>query len=180
MPSAHEGGTAPVIVVMGVSASGKSSVAAGLSSALELPWIDADDLHPAANVAKMASGQPLDDDDRGPWLDRVGEELARGAAAGGIIVACSALRRTYRDRLRSAAPRVSFVHLTGSPDLLASRASARRDHFMPSTLLASQLALLEPLDGDEAGTEIDVAPSVADIIEKALGWMGRHGDQLGD
>lgn len=166
----------PAIVVMGVSASGKSSVAAGLSMALGIDWLDADDLHPAANVAKMASGQALTDDDRWPWLDRVGEELAHGAAAGGIIVACSGLRRAYRDRLRSQAPHAVFVHLTGTPELLEDRAKARTGHFMPATLLASQLASLEPLAVDETGVEIDITPTVASIVENASTWMELHGE----
>jgi carbohydrate kinase (thermoresistant glucokinase family) len=160
---------------MGVSASGKSSVAAGLSAALGLEWLDADDLHPAANVAKMAAGIPLTDDDRWPWLDRVGEGLARGAARDGVVIACSGLRRVYRDRLRSHVPRAAFVHLTGSPELLAERAAARTDHFMPASLLASQLALLEPLEPDERGVEIDVDAPVTDIVEKAERWMESHG-----
>jgi gluconokinase len=173
-PGVPAGG--PAVVVMGVSAAGKSSVAAGLSAALGLGWLDADDLHPAANVAKMASGIPLTDSDRGPWLDRVGAELAHGAASGGIVVACSALRREYRDRLRGGAAGVVFVHLTGSPQLLSARAAARRDHFMPASLLASQLDLLEPLATDEPGVEIDVDASVTDIVETAARWMESHGE----
>ena len=171
-PDVHAGG--PAVVVMGVSASGKSSVAAGLSAALGLGWLDADALHPPANVAKMASGIPLTDPDRAPWLDRVGDELAQGAASGGIIVACSALRREYRDRLRDAANGVVFVHLTGSPQLLSARAAARTDHFMPASLLSSQLDLLQPLESDEPGVEIDVDASVADIVETAARWMESH------
>jgi gluconokinase len=167
---------APAIVVMGVSASGKSSVAAGLSTSLGIDWLDADDLHPAANVAKMASGRALTDDDRWPWLDRVAEELALGAAAGGVVVACSGLRRAYRDRLRSQAPHAVFVHLTGTPELLEGRAKARTGHFMPATLLASQLASLEPLAADETGVEIDIAAPVPSIVEKARWWMELHGE----
>lgn len=176
MPAANGEATGPTIVVMGVSASGKSSVAAGLSMSLGVDWLDADDLHPPANVAKMASGQALTDDDRWPWLDSVGGELARGAADGGIIVACSGLRRVYRDRLRSQAPHAVFVHLTGTPELLENRANARTGHFMPASLLASQLASLEPLAPDETGVEIDITAPVASIVENARRWMELHGE----
>lgn len=159
------------IVVMGVSAAGKSSVAAALAEELELAWLDADDLHPTANVDKMASGIPLSDEDRWPWLDAVGTELDRRADAGGIVVACSCLRRVYRDRLRTRAPDAVFVHLTGTPRLLASRAAARANHFMPPGLLASQIALLEPLESDEAGVVVDVTPPTAAVVESALRWV---------
>ncbi|MGP3534353.1 gluconokinase [Microbacterium sp. RD1] len=160
----------PLLVVMGVSAAGKSSVAAALAEQLGVPWVDADALHPAANIAKMASGHPLDDSDRGPWLDEVGRVLAAGVGTGGIVVACSALRRAYRDRIRVAAPEASFVHLTGSAALLAARAAARVGHFMPATLLASQLAILEPLAADERGITLDVAPPAAELAESAARW----------
>lgn len=166
-------GSAPLVVVMGVSAAGKSSVAERLADVLGVDWRDADALHPEANVQKMASGQPLTDDDRWPWLDAVGRELAAGADRSGRIMACSALRRVYRDRLREHAPGALFVHLTGSPELLAERASARRDHYMPPSLLPSQLATLEPLDTDEAGIAIDVAATVAEIAATAAEWVRR-------
>jgi carbohydrate kinase (thermoresistant glucokinase family) len=127
---------------MGVSAAGKSSVAVGLAEALGIAWLDADDLHPWLNVAKMASGIPLTDDDRWPWLDLVGAAIESGSANGGIVVACSSLRRSYRDRLRSRAPHVVFVHLTGSREMLEARAAARTGHFMPTSLLTSQLEVL--------------------------------------
>jgi gluconokinase len=164
----------PAIVVMGVSAAGKSSVSAALAHRLALPWHDADDLHPPANVAKMAAGHPLDDADRAPWLDLVGAELAAGAASGGVIVACSALRRAYRDRIRALAPQALFVHLTGADALLAERAAARVGHFMPPTLLTSQLATLEPLQPDERGVALDVVAPVADLAEAAAEWIARQ------
>jgi gluconokinase len=173
MPAEHR--SVAAIVVMGVSAAGKSSIAAGLSGRLGVPWLDADDLHPAVNVSKMASGLPLTDDDRWPWLDEVGRALAGGSDTGGLIVACSALRRVYRDRLRTHAPHTEFVHLTAAPDLLAARAAARTGHFMPASLLESQLALLEPLEPDEDGVAIDVSVSVAAIVEAAAEWMESHG-----
>ncbi len=158
------------IVVMGVSAAGKSTVGRLLADRLGLPFRDADDLHPASNVRKMAAGAPLDDADRAPWLDAVGAELE--AATTGIVMACSALKHSYRDRLRAAAPSTVFVHLHGSGDLLAARASARTEHFMPSSLLASQLAVLEPLAADEAGITVDVAGAPAEIVDRALLGLG--------
>lgn len=160
---------APVIVVMGVSAVGKSSVASALAAALRVPFVDADDLHPPANIAKMGRGEPLDDDDRAPWLDAVAQRLA--GADGGIVVACSALRRRYRDRLRAGAPEVVFLHLTGSDELLAARATARTDHFMPPALLRSQLDTLEPLAADEPGVTIDVTPPLPQIVMAAIEWV---------
>lgn len=161
--------TAVHVVVMGVSAVGKSSVALAVAERLGVPMRDADDLHPESNVAKMAAGTPLTDDDRWPWLDLVGESLA--SADGGAVMACSALRRAYRDRLRAACPDVLFVHLTGSPELLAERAAGRVGHFMPPALLASQLATLEPLEADEPGAAFDVAVSVAEIADAAAAWV---------
>ncbi|WES64058.1 gluconokinase [Microbacter sp. GSS18] len=164
----------PAVVVMGVSASGKSSVAAALAARLGVAWADADDLHPAANVRKMSSGIPLDDDDRRPWLAAVGARLADGAAAGGIVMACSALKRVYRDQLRAECPATVFVHLDGPRALLAARAGAREDHFMPPALLDSQIATLEPLESAERGVVIDVEASVDDIAEDAARWVAEH------
>nr|WP_268235368.1 gluconokinase [Microbacterium sorbitolivorans] len=137
---------------MGVSAAGKSSVAAALAKMLAIPWVDADDLHPMENTAKMAAGHPLTDEDRGPWLVTVGTRLAASHDVGGVVVACSALRRAYRDLIRARAPETVFIHLTGPHQLLAERAQRRTGHFMPPALLESQLAALEPLDSDETGT----------------------------
>lgn len=157
-----------LIVVMGVSAAGKSSVGRVLADELGLEFVDADDLHPPANVAKMSAGAPLDDVDRWPWLDAVAARMA--ASPHGVVVACSALRRSYRDRLRAGAPRAVFVHLTGTSELLAERAAARTGHFMPPALLASQLATLEPLGDDELGIEVSVDGSVASIATAAAAW----------
>ncbi|MBM7831594.1 gluconokinase [Agromyces cerinus] len=159
------------IVVMGVSAVGKSTVGRLLAERLGVPFRDADDLHPVANVAKMASGVALDDTDRGPWLDLVGAELE--ASTTGVVVACSALKRTYRDRLRDAAPSTVFVHLHGSRELLAARAAARTDHFMPASLLDSQLAALEALAPDEAGVTVDVAGDLAAIVDRTVTALRR-------
>jgi carbohydrate kinase (thermoresistant glucokinase family) len=158
----------PPLVVMGVSASGKSSVGRALAEQLSMRFVDADDLHPASNVAKMAAGTPLDDDDRWPWLDVVGSALA---ADEPTVMACSALARRYRDRIRAKAPRTLFLHLHGNDDVLFARAQARVGHFMPPALLASQLAALEALHSDEGGTVIDIAGSVDEIVAQALYWV---------
>lgn len=165
------GGRARAIVVMGVSAAGKSTIAARLAGELGCRWIDADDLHPASNVAKMAAGEPLTDDDRWPWLDEVGRRLANDDAGRGTVIACSALRRAYRDRIRRLAPEAVFVHLTAAPELLERRAAARTGHFMPASLLASQIALLEHLDEDEAGVAVDVAADIPAIVGAARDWI---------
>jgi gluconokinase len=152
------------IIIMGVSGCGKSSVGAGLSQRLGIPYRDGDDLHPAANVEKMRAGHPLTDDDRWPWLDRVAAVLAVDAP---VIVGCSALRRAYRDRLRAGAGGpVHFVHLAGSRELLAKRMSARTGHYMPLSLLDTQLAALEPPSPDEALT-IDIDQPLDAIITTA-------------
>jgi gluconokinase len=153
----------PAVVVMGVSGSGKSTVGALLASRLGLPFVDGDALHPEANVRKMAAGVPLDDDDRAPWLDAVGARLTQG----GVVVACSALRRAYRDRLRDAAPAAQFVLLHGTRSLLASRLAARVDHFMPAALLDSQLGILElPTPGEQVRV-YDIALPPAEIAADA-------------
>jgi gluconokinase len=137
------------LVVMGVSGTGKSTVGQLVASRLGRPLIEGDDLHPPENKAKMAAGIPLTDDDRGPWLRAVRD--AMDAAGEPTVVACSALRRSYRDILRTAEGRVRFAHLVDDPDDLARRMAQRTEHFMPVTLLASQLATLEPLGDDEDG-----------------------------
>jgi len=143
------------VVVMGVSGSGKTTVGERLAAELGVPFVDGDALHPPANVAKMASGVPLTDEDRGPWLRIIGETLA-GTAPEGVVVACSALKRAYRDLIRAEAPGTAFAELDGSRALLAERMAARPGHFMPVSLLDSQLATLEPLQQDEAGIRLDV------------------------
>ena len=154
----------PLLVVMGVSGSGKTSVGIALAAALGVPFRDADDLHPAANVAKMAAGIALTDDDRMPWLALVGAELA--AASEGLVIACSALRRVYREAILAAAPSTRFVFLDGSRGLLESRMQHRHGHFMPASLLDSQLATLEPLAEDEPGVRIplDEHRTVSSIV----------------
>ena len=146
------------VVVMGVSGSGKTTVGERLAAQLGVPFVDGDALHPPANVAKMASGVPLTDDDRAPWLRIVGQAVA-GTAPDGVVVACSALKRSYRDLIRAEAPGTLFAELDGTRELLAARMSARPGHFMPVSLLDSQLATLEPLQQDEDGLRLDVGGS---------------------
>ena len=153
------------VVVMGVSGAGKSTVGAALAQRLGVPFLDTDTLHPPANVAKMAAGEPLSDDDRNPWLERVGDWLA-GHPAG--VVSCSALKREYRDQLRAHCPRVEFLHLDGSAETIGRRLAARSGHFMPAALLRSQLETLEPLGVDEQGVTVDVGHSVDAIIATFL------------
>jgi len=155
------------IVVMGVSGCGKSTVGQLLADQFGARFIDGDDLHPAANKAKMAAGTPLNDDDRWPWLALVGQTLAEGDT----VVACSALKRVYRERILAAAPNTKFVHLAGSREVLEQRLGARSGHFMPASLLDSQLATLEALATDEPGIVVDIDQPVAAIVAEAVGWL---------
>jgi carbohydrate kinase (thermoresistant glucokinase family) len=150
---------------MGVSAVGKSTVGAELAERLGIPFLDADDLHDDAAVAAMSAGIALSDADRMPWLARVGDALA--AQSGGAVIACSALALRYRDAIRASAPNAIFVHLDAPAEVLAIRAGAREGHFMPASLLTSQLATLEPLDDDERGFAVDASLPVADIVAEA-------------
>ena len=158
------------LVVMGVSGSGKSTVGAAIAQRLRVPFEDADDLHPSANVAKMSRGEPLDDQDRYPWLELVGEWLAVHEAGG--VMACSALKRKYRDQIRAIAPTVRFLLLEGAPDVIAERQASRPGHFMPASLLASQFATLEPLAPDENGFVLDVDQSVDAIVQGYVDAVG--------
>ena len=157
----------PVIVVMGVSGCGKSTLGQALAEALGVPYIEGDALHPPRNVALMAAGTPLTDADRAGWLDVIGERLAQ-AGDQGAVVACSALRRLYRDRLRAASPGLRLVHLHGDPALLAARIGQRTGHYMPATLLPSQLQTLEPPDPDEAAITLDIAQPPEALVRRAL------------
>jgi gluconokinase len=159
----------PRVVVMGVSGCGKSTVASILARLLDVPYVDADGLHPPANVATMAAGTPLTDDDRWPWLRLVGAALA--GSPHGTVVACSALRRPYREVLRGTAPGTVFVHLDGTREQLATRMAARLDHFMPPSLLDTQLATLEPLDPDEPGVVLDIAATPDALAVAAASWV---------
>lgn len=154
------------VVVMGVSGSGKSTVGAALAGRLRVPFEDADDLHPQANIDKMSRGEALDDGDRYPWLERIGQWLAEHADGG--VIACSALKRKYRDQLRHHCPTVVFLHLEGGRDLIERRQASRPGHFMPASLLTSQFATLEPLAPEEGGVVLDVGSSVDQIVEGYL------------
>jgi gluconokinase len=155
-----------LVVVMGVSGVGKTAVGRALAARLEVPYADADDLHPAANVAKMTAGVPLTDDDRAPWLASVGTWLREHAATGGVM-SCSALHRSYRDVLVGAAPSTRFLHLTADPEVLRERMTSRR-HFMPAALLTSQLQTLEPLADDEPGTTVESGQPVDAVVSEFL------------
>jgi carbohydrate kinase (thermoresistant glucokinase family) len=151
------------VLIMGVSGSGKSTVGALLARGLGLRFVDGDSLHSESNRRKMAAGIPLSDADREPWLAAVAVLLANG----GVVVACSALRRSYRDRLRFAAPDLKLVYLRGSRDLLRQRVTERKHEFMPPALLDSQLAMLEPPEADEHAIVADVALA-PDVIVRAV------------
>lgn len=155
------------VVVMGVSGSGKSTVGAALAQRLRVPFADADDFHPPANIAKMSAGEPLNDDDRHPWLEAIGEWLAQRRDSGGVI-SCSALKHRYRDQLRGHCPQVWFLHLTGTREVIGRRQASRPGHFMPASLLDSQFATLEPLTADESGSAVDVEQSIDEIVEAAV------------
>lgn len=157
------------IVLMGVSGCGKSTVGPVVAAALGVPYLDADALHPAVNVEKMSKGIALADADRIPWLTDVAEHLAAGDA--GAVVGCSALKRRYRDIIRERVPEVKFAHLHGSEEVLRGRVSSRADHFMPASLLDSQLATLEPLGPDEAGDVFDIEWPAAEIARRIVKWV---------
>ena len=154
-------------VVMGVAGCGKTTVGEALAATLGVPFADADDFHSAAARASMAAGIPLVDSDRWPWLDRLVAWLDEHADTGGVL-ACSALRRGYRDRLRTASRPVGFAELDVAPDVLRDRMTQRVGHYMPVALLESQLATLEPLQADE-GIRLDGTLPVPDLVTAILG-----------
>lgn len=162
-------------IVMGVSGCGKSTVGRMLAERLGARFVDGDDLHPKANIDKMASGKPLDDSDRAPWLDRIGAVLSEEARLwGGAVGACSALKRRYRDRLIAAAGApIRFIHLTGDMTLIAERMGARGGHFMPTSLLESQFAALEALAPEETAAAYDVGASPTEIVAQILATRAR-------
>ena len=160
------------VVVMGVSGCGKSTVGAALAAALGWRYLEGDQLHPPANVARMAAGIALTDEDREGWLERIGIKLVQAAALRqGLVASCSALKRSYRDLLRAAEPGVRFVHLQGSPELLAERMAARTGHYMPASLLQSQLATLEPPTPDERALTLANGPAPGALAQAALSWL---------
>jgi len=157
-------------VLMGVSGCGKSSVGTALSITCNVDFVDGDDLHPKCNIDKMAAGRPLNDEDRAPWLRRVGRTLAD--AHGPIVIGCSALKKTYRDWIREQVPEpVHFLHLDAPKDVLARRVAGRAGHFMPTALLDSQFDTLERLDRTEWGEEIDIARPFGEVVAQSEGYL---------
>ena len=170
MNSSAAGKPKTAVVVMGVAGCGKSTVGQLLARRLGWPFAEADEFHSAANVAKMASGTPLTDEDRGPWLESLRKWI--DDTPGDSVMTCSALRRSYRDILRGAQANVRFLHLHGTDEAIAARMAARADHYMPPSLLASQLATLEPLEADEDGVVIQTAGTPDEIATSAIRALG--------
>jgi len=166
----NDGKSGFALVVMGVSGSGKTTVAELLAKQLGWPFMEGDRLHPPANVEKMRQGIPLTDTDRGPWLDRIGEELKGWAADGESgVLTCSALKRAYRDRIRAARPDVRFIYIKGSEALIAARVAARHHEYMPASLLHSQFATLEEPTLDEPGiVTVDAGGSAGEEVAEVI------------
>jgi gluconokinase len=165
------------IVVMGVSGAGKSTVAAALVTRLGWDFAEGDDFHPPANVEKMRAGIPLDDEDRWPWLRRLAQWIGEHEAAGtNAVVTCSALKRAYRDVLCDGHPSVWFAHVSADPELIRGRVEHRHGHYMPPSLLGSQLAILEPLQPDEPGAVISGIDPPAEVADHLLLALSRERD----
>ena len=165
-------------VVMGVSGCGKSSVGLQLATALGAPFLEGDSYHSYANVAKMSAGMALTDADRADWLRALRAEIDEARERGsGLVLSCSALKRRYRDLLREADPLLRFAHLDGPRELIASRMAARAGHYMPPSLLESQLASLEPLQADEAGIVLDIAKDPTELVRDILRTTDNHNQQ---
>jgi gluconokinase len=166
---------AAAIIVMGVSGSGKSTIGALLAERLGWPFADADGFHPPENVAKMAAGIPLTDADRWPWLDAIAAHIGAARQAGQpVVVACSALRRAYRERLRAGHGDLLFLHLSGAPEVIAARQAARQGHFMPPSLMASQFATLEDTVAEPDAVTVSVKASPDEVVEAALAHLRQH------
>jgi gluconokinase len=162
------------IVVMGAAGSGKTTIGRLLATALGGTFIDADDFHSPAAVAAMAAGRPLTDADREPWLDAVARAVVAARGSGVPVVACSALRVPYRERLRTGAGDLGFVHLAGDPELIRQRVLARAGHFMAAGMLPSQLATLEPLEDSETGATFDIDAAPDEIVARIIDWLDTH------
>jgi gluconokinase len=161
------------VVVMGVSGSGKTTVAQGISASTGLRFAEADDFHSEINVARMRAGVPLDDADRWPWLRELAAwTAARSAEDVSTVLACSALKRSYRDVLRQGSPSMDFVHLDGPAAVIRERMSRRAGHYMPISLLESQIAALEPLQPDESGLVLDASLPPAELVSMAVRRLG--------
>ena len=157
------------LVVMGVSGSGKTTVATEVARRLGWEFTEGDDHHPAANVEKMRAGMPLDDDDRWPWLRELAAWIGRHEQEGrSCVLTCSALKRSYRDLLRDGHPSVWFAHVTADPELIRERIEHRTGHYMPASLLDSQLATLQPLGDDEPGARVSGAGSPPSVVDELL------------
>ncbi|MEV7866951.1 gluconokinase [Streptomyces sp. NPDC088124] len=164
--------TPHVVVVMGVAGTGKTTVGPLLAAELGVPYAEGDEFHSPENIAKMSAGIPLEDADRWPWLDAIGEWAHRRNGLGGVV-SSSALKRAYRDRLRAAAPGALFLHLDGERELVERRMSERKGHYMPTALLDSQYAALEKLGADETGVTVDVSGTPEEITERAVAALRR-------
>jgi gluconokinase len=156
------------IVVMGVTGCGKSTIGAALAEKLGITFIDSDDLHSESNKKKMSSGTPLTDSDRQPWLQAVSDTLQGHEK---IVVACSALKKSYREKILASAPRTQFIHLSGSKELISARLSERSHEFMPIELLDSQFQTLEPLEQSERGKVIEISHSTEEIVAEIIAWV---------
>jgi gluconokinase len=173
-PTGAPGSVPPAIVVMGVAGCGKSAVGVALAAALGVTFIEGDRLHPPENVARMASGEPLTDELREGWLDAIGERIAASVGKGeGVVAACSALKRSYRDRLSGFCPQIVFLYLEIDPATARRRVGNRKGHFMPASLVDSQFAILEPPAADERALTLDATRPVGEVVAAAVRQMRR-------
>jgi gluconokinase len=173
MEPSQAGQDPDTVVVMGVSGSGKTTVAKGIAVSMHWIFAEGDAFHPEANVEKMHSGIPLTDEDRWPWLRLIGDWMSEQERAGvSSVVTCSALRRVYRDVLRENRPSVRFCHVTAPEGAIAGRLEQRKGHYMPASLLASQFAILEPLEPDEPGVTVSGEGTQTEVLSRALKALG--------